>query len=45
MREVWSAKLRVKFPDRAVMVSFPDEDLPDLLDYEITVFQAPANPS
>lgn len=44
LRAMWSAKLRAQFPGRAVVVSFPDEELPDLLDYEITVFQGPADP-
>jgi hypothetical protein len=42
LREMWLAKLRAEFPGRAVVVSFPDEELPDLLDYEITVFQGRA---
>lgn len=42
LREMWLAKLRAEFPGRAVVVSFPDEELLDLLDYEITMFQGPA---
>ncbi|HEY1189510.1 MAG TPA: hypothetical protein VGE74_17830 [Gemmata sp.] len=42
LRAMWGAKLRTEFPGRALVVSFSDEELPDLLDYEITVFQVPA---
>ncbi len=39
LKDMWSCKLRRDFPDRAVLVSFPEEGVDDLLDYEITFYQ------
>ena len=38
--EMWHAKLCRDFPDLDVVVSFPEDPQDDLLDYEITVYQA-----
>ena len=39
LKDMWSCKLRRAFPNRNIVVSFPVEDIDDLLDYEITFFQ------
>lgn len=39
LKEMWEAKVRQTFPDRKIVVTFPEEDLHDLVAYEITVFQ------
>ncbi len=39
LKDMWSAKLRRDFPSRKVVVSFPEDDIDDLLDYEITFYQ------
>lgn len=40
LQEMWTAKLSREFPNLSITVSFPDDqDLDDLLEYEITVFQ------
>jgi len=41
LKSVHEAKLKLDFPDREFVVSFPDEPGLDLLDYEITFWQAP----
>lgn len=41
LREMWQAKVDRDFPGRGVVVSFPEDAGDDLLNYEITVFQAP----
>ncbi len=41
LKEMWTAKLNGEFPGRPIVVSFPSDELEDLLDYQITVFQAP----
>lgn len=38
LKEIWEAKLRLDFPDYNIVVSFPEEEYDDLLDYEITFF-------
>lgn len=39
LQEIWAAKLARDFPDKEFVVSFPEDDVQDLLDYEITFFQ------
>jgi len=39
LREIWAAKLRRDFPDKRLVVSFPEHPSEDLLDYEVTFFQ------
>jgi hypothetical protein len=39
LREIWETKLRRDFPARKFVVSFPEESLEDLLDFEVTFFQ------
>jgi hypothetical protein len=39
LREMWSAKLQRDFPGRQIIVSFPEDDIEGLGDYEITVYQ------
>ena len=41
LKEMWQAKLECDFPDRRIVVSFPEDAGDDLLGYEITVFQPP----
>lgn len=38
LRDMWTCKLKRDFPDRDIIVSFPEEHCDDLLDYEITIF-------
>jgi hypothetical protein len=39
MKEIWEVKLGHDFPNRAITVSFPEEDDLELVRYEITFFQ------
>ena len=39
LAEMWMAKLLKDFPERRFVVSFPESEFDDLLDYEITVYQ------
>ena len=39
LRDVWEAKLRRDFPERAFTVRFPEDYSEDLLDYEVTFWQ------
>jgi hypothetical protein len=39
LKEMWAAKLQRDFPTKRFVVSFPEEKLEDLLDYEVTFFQ------
>lgn len=39
LREVWGAELQSDFPERRFVVSFPEEPVEDLTEYEITFFQ------
>ena len=39
LKDMWSCKLRRNFPSREITVSFPEDGIEDLLDYEITFFQ------
>jgi hypothetical protein len=39
LKDVWQAKLKRDFPDRRIIVSFPDDYSEDLLEYEVTFFQ------
>ena len=39
LKEMWSCKLQRDFPERKVIVSFWEEQIEDLLDYEITFYQ------
>jgi hypothetical protein len=39
LKDMWSCKLRRDFPDRTIVVTFSEEGIDDLLDYEITFFQ------
>jgi hypothetical protein len=39
LKDMWSCKLRRDFPSRTVLVTFPEEGIDDLSDYEITFFQ------
>lgn len=39
MKEIWQAKLNRDFPNRKILVSFPEEHSEDLLYYEVTFFQ------
>lgn len=38
LKEIWSCKLKRDFPDRDIVVSFPDEHYDDLITYEITIY-------
>ena len=38
LRDMWSCKLKRDFPDRDILVSFPDEHYDDLIDYQITIY-------
>lgn len=40
MRDLWTAKLSRDFPERRFTVSFDEDHCDDLVDYEITFFQA-----
>jgi len=40
LRELWVAKLSRDFPDRKFVVSFPEDYSDDVLNYEITFYQA-----
>ena len=40
LRELWTAKLSRDFPDRKFVVSFPEDYSADVVDYEITFYQA-----
>lgn len=39
LKEMWAAKLQRDFPDKRFVVSFPEDPLEGLLDYELTFFQ------
>ena len=39
LKDMWAAKLARDFPERRIIVSFPEDPGDDLLDYEITFFQ------
>jgi len=39
LRDMWSCKLARDFPERNIVVSFPEEKVGDLLNYEITFYQ------
>ncbi|HXZ32644.1 MAG TPA: hypothetical protein VEH30_10215 [Terriglobales bacterium] len=39
MREIWQTKLNHDFPGRSITVSFPEDNIGNLLDYQITFFQ------
>ena len=39
LQDMWTCKLKHDFPDRDIVVSFPEEHCDDLLNYEITIFQ------
>jgi hypothetical protein len=38
LRDMWECKLKRDFPGREIVVSFPDEHLEDLREYEITIY-------
>ena len=40
IRDLWTAKLSRDFPHRQFIVSFPEDHSDDLVDYEITFYQA-----
>ena len=40
MRDLWIEKLSKDFPGRKFVVSFPEEHSDDVVDYEITFYQA-----
>lgn len=40
LKEMWAAKLQRDFPAKRFLVTFPEEASEDLLDYEVTFFQA-----
>ena len=39
LKAMWEAKLRLDFPDRTFVVSFPEDYSEDLTDYEITFWE------
>jgi hypothetical protein len=39
IKEIWQTKLSHDFPGREITVTFPDDALKDILEYEITFFQ------
>jgi hypothetical protein len=39
LKQMWESKLRRDFPDRVIVVSFPEDGCENLADYEITFFQ------
>jgi hypothetical protein len=39
IKEIWRTKLNHDFPGRKMIVSFPEDEIENLLDYEITFFQ------
>lgn len=39
LKEVWSAKLQIQFPNRKVTVTFSEQSRGELVDYTITFFQ------
>lgn len=45
LKDIWACKLRRDFPGRSFAVSFPEEPEDDLLDYQVTFFQAPRAPA
>ena len=45
LKEIWQNKLDRDFPERKIVVSFPEDYSDDLLDYEITFFQEHLQPS
>lgn len=44
LKDMWSSKLRRDFPSREIVVTFREEGIEDLLDYQITFFQQPVEP-
>jgi hypothetical protein len=38
LRDMWACKLKRDFPERDIVVSFPDEHYDDLITYEITIY-------
>jgi hypothetical protein len=41
LKEMWTCKLQRDFPDRQIVVDFPEEDSEDLKNYQITIYHAP----
>jgi hypothetical protein len=39
LKDMWQLKLNRDFPDRVIVVSFPEDYSEDLMDYEITFWQ------
>jgi hypothetical protein len=39
LREIWQAKLSRDFPTRKITVTFLDDEVEDLLEYQVTFFQ------
>ena len=39
LREMWTVKLQSEFPNRQIIVSFPEDHIEEVLDYVITVYQ------
>ena len=39
LKEMWAAKLQRDFPGRRLVVSFPEDECEDLLDYEVFIYQ------
>jgi len=39
LKEVWQLKLDRDFPDRKMIVSFPEDQVDDIIEYEITFWQ------
>jgi hypothetical protein len=38
LRDMWACKIKGDFPERDIVVSFPDKHCEDLLDYELTIY-------
>jgi hypothetical protein len=39
LKQTWAAKLKQDFPSKNFSISFPEDDITDLTDYEITFFE------
>lgn len=39
LRDIWSCKLQRDFPNRRFIVSFPEDTVDDLIEYEVTFYQ------
>jgi len=39
LRDMWACKLQRDFPDRQFTVSFPEDPVADLIEYEVTFYQ------